>query len=358
MFRRSGLGILSVLTCAGALLLPAAAGAQTKIVTAGPPKSLNNVAAKYLPRSFPKTYNPDVNAFFNQRTTVNVGDTVSFHINGFHTVDLPGRSGADLPLIVPQGTLASGFKDAAGNPFWFNGKLPVVGLNPALFSRGKAHAYNGSSRLDSGLASSKPFNVSFTKPGTYKFFCDVHPGMVGYIVVKPKGAKIPSAKQDAAALLAEETADIKAAKKLIKATQPANTVSIGESASDGVELYTMFPNTLSVKAGTVVTFHMSAHSRETHTATFGPAAYVSAIAKTFQAGPAFSPIGTYPSDPTSPLMLGPSTHGNGFVNTGVLDNDPSTKQIGPSSQIDFTTPGTYHYQCLIHPFMHGTIIVH
>jgi plastocyanin len=28
-----------------------------------------------------------------------------------------------------------------------------------------------------------------------------------------------------------------------------------------------------------------------------------------------------------------------------------------SSQIDFTTPGTYHFVCLIHPFMAGTIVV-
>jgi plastocyanin len=199
--------------------------------------------------------------------------------------------------------------------------------------------------------------VSFTKPGTYKFFCDVHPGMVGYIVVKPKGTKTPSAKQDAAALLGQETADIKAAKKLLKIKQPADTVSLGESTPGGVELYTMFPNTLSVKAGTVVTFRMSAHSRETHTAAFGPVPYLTPIAKSFGSAN-FSPLGTYPSDPSSPLTLGSNTHGNGFVNTGTLDNDPSTKQIRPSSKIDFTTPGTYHYVCLIHPFMHGTIIVH
>jgi plastocyanin len=53
----------------------------------------------------------------------------------------------------------------------------------------------------------------------------------------------------------------------------------------------------------------------------------------------------------------PTAHGNGFVNTGVLDNDPSTTKIFPSSKIDFTKPGVYHYQCLIHPFMHGTIVV-
>jgi plastocyanin len=356
MFRRSGWGILGVLTCAGALALPAAAGARTKIVNAGPPTSIRTVAAKYLPKSFNKL-NPDVNAFFTQRTTIHVGDTVSFHLNGFHTVDLPGKSNEDLPLILPTGKVASGFNDAAGNPFWFDGKLPLLGFNPALFARSKTHSYNGTTRVDSALASTKPFRVSFTKPGTYKFFCDVHPGMVGFITVKPKAAKIPSAKQDAARLLAQETAAVKSAKKLLKVKQPADTVSVGESTANGVELFTMFPNTLTVNKGTVVTFHMSSHSRETHTATFGPAAYLKPVAKTFQGGPFISPLATYPSDPIQPLSLSPSTHGNGFANTGVLDNDPSTKQIEPSSKIDFTTPGTYHYVCLIHPDMQGTIIV-
>ena len=29
----------------------------------------------------------------------------------------------------------------------------------------------------------------------------------------------------------------------------------------------------------------------------------------------------------------------------------------PTGRIDFTKPGVYHFQCLIHPFMQGTIIV-
>jgi plastocyanin len=57
-----------------------------------------------------------------------------------------------------------------------------------------------------------------------------------------------------------------------------------------------------------------------------------------------------------PIVLSPTSHGNGFGNTGVLDRDAGTG--APSSQkVDFTTPGIYRYQCLIHPFMHGTVIV-
>ena len=48
--------------------------------------------------------------------------------------------------------------------------------------------------------------MKFTKAGIYKYFCNVHPGMVGFVVVKPKGQKIPTAKQDAATLNAAETA--------------------------------------------------------------------------------------------------------------------------------------------------------
>src|SRR4029077_12791968 len=109
------------------------------------------------------------------------------------------------------------------------------------------------SGLPAGNGKPHPFKLTFTKPGTYKYFCDVHPGMIGTIVVKPAGATIPTAKQDAAATVAQVTADVKAAAKVARAKPPADTVSLGETAPGGVELFTMFPSTLTVKAGTVVT---------------------------------------------------------------------------------------------------------
>lgn len=360
------------MACA-AVLAPAAAGAAvTKTVYAGPPPGVQQIAGKILPnpKAFVSKYSPDINAFFNRRTTINVGDSVSFQLRGFHTVDIPAQGGSDLPLILPNGTMVTGANDAAGNPFWFNGKVPNLGLNPALFARSKAKVYNGSARVDSGVASAKPLKVRFSKAGTYKFFCDVHPGMIGFVVVKPKGGEIdsddraeshggtaiPSAKQDAAAQKAQVTTAVKQAKKLAALKQPTNTVSLGVSAPSGVELFAMFPATLTVSAGTTVTFRMSAKSREAHTATFGSVSYLKPLAKSFGPGPGISPIAAYPSDPTQPITESTSSHGNGFANTGTLDNDPQTPP-GPSSKIDFTTPGTYHFVCLIHPNMQGTIIV-
>jgi plastocyanin len=328
----------------------------TKVVIAGPPASVSKIAAKLLPKSFNKTYNPDINAFFNKKTTINVGDTVAFQLHGFHTIDIPAKGGSALPLLVP-GPTATG-NDFAGSPFWWSGKLPSVGFNPALLAASKGKTYNGSKRLDSGLplGKPKPFSVKFTKAGTYKFFCDVHPGMVGTLVVKPAGKPIPTAAQDAAAQVKQITADVKAAKKAAVAKVPADTISLGKSGPGGVELFGMFPSSLTVSAGTTVTFQMSKRTFEVHTATFGNASTLKTLAKGF-ASPQLPAQAVYPSDPPGTITESLTSHGNGFANTGVLDSNAATAQILPSSQIKFTQAGTYHFICLVHPFMHGTIIV-
>ncbi len=88
-----------------------------------------------------------------------------------------------------------------------------------------------------------------------------------------------------------------------------------------------------------------------HTATFGPASVLKTLSDGFQ-GANFPSQGLYPSDPAA-IVVSPTSHGDGFGNTGALDTDSDTPTIKPSNKIDFTTPGTYHFQCLIHPFMHG-----
>ena len=326
--------------------------ARTKTVFPGGPVKYQNKLAKAT--------GAGVDNFLINKVTVNVGDTVVWNAkaagNGFHTIDFPKKGGADLPLLV-GGKPVAGAKDAAGNPFWFNGQ-PSVAFNAALFARIGGTTYNGSSRVDSGLPLSpkqKNFSLKFTKPGVYRYFCDVHPGMIGYVVVKAKGQAVPSAKADAKTLAKEEAAYTKTAKKLDKTKVKGHNVDLGAAGSGGVSVFAFFPGKLTVKQGTTVKFSMPVGSREVHTASFGPKSYLTTLANSF-GGSAPSPIAAYPSDPPGSIKLNASSHGNGFANTGALDRDNGTP-LTPSGKIKFTQAGTYHFICLIHPFMHGTVVV-
>jgi plastocyanin len=344
---------------------PALAAAHTKTVYAGSPPGTKKIAGELLgkgAKAFVQKYAPSVNAFALQTVTINEGDAVKWVglAATFHNVDLPGKSGHDLPFIAPGGTSATGVNDFAGSPFWFDGHVPSLGFNPQLFAKIGGTAYNGSQRVDSGAPagpSSNTFKVTFTKPGLYKYFCDIHPGMVGYVVVRAKGKPIPSTMQDAATLSKQITANILSAKKLASTKLPAGHVSVGAADANGVELYAMFPATLTVESGSVVTFLMSPNSREVHTASFGPVSYLMMLANSFRS-PAIDQRAIYPSSsPTlGPIQFSPASHGNGFANTGGLDRDATTP-LPPSAQIKFTTPGTYHYICLIHPYMQGVVVV-
>ncbi len=350
---------LSVAAFVFVLALPAAAQAKTKTVLMGTPPA----ASKQLQKS-----GVDVNAYFPETVTVNVGDSVTFAPVGFHSLDIPNKGGADvLGLFAPTGTKISGSLDAAGSPFWFNGQDNLA-FSPALAGVsgfGKKFVYTGAKRIESGLplaAKPKPVTVKFTKAGSFDYYCDIHPGMEGTVKVLKKGKAVPTAKQDAASVKAQVTAAEKAAPKLQKTPQPANTVSLGAVAKNGVEYFGMVPGTLTIPHGTTVTFVMPKGTVETHTATFGPGnpdkeptSYLGQIAGSLD-GPAPDPKALYPSDVT-PVTFAPATHGNGFWSSGALDTTSLTPQIPASSKLTFGTPGTYTYYCLIHPFMVGSIVV-
>jgi plastocyanin len=357
--------LLAVGVVGGVIAAPAAAQAHTTTVYTGPPPN----AAKLLPASarfsasFKAKYNPDVNAFFPQKVTIHVGDTVSF-VRGMmvHTIDIPPVGGQDLPLLT-TGATVTGVNDAAGTPFWFNGKVPSLSLNPLLLAKTPMNVtYNGTKRVDSGFylgnGSAPAFNVTFSKAGVYKVFCDIHYRMMGTVVVVPKGKAVPSAAQTKATLAKQVLAAAKAFKAAAKIKLPKNTVSVGSAGPGGAELFAMLPAVLHVKAGTVVTFSVSARTREVHTVTFGPKAYLAKLANGLLKDPVLTQQDLYPSDSPAlgPIAVTPTSHGNGFANLGGLDRDPTTP-LPPSGKMVFTKPGVYHYICLIHPFMQGTIIV-
>jgi plastocyanin len=345
MSRRSGV----VAVACAFLALPAAAAANTKTVFASPPPK----ALKQLN----KLYDADANNFFIHKVTINQGDSVKFVNVGFHNVDFPAKHGKPLPLLV-TGTIATGINDAAGNPFWFNGHVPNLNLNTVLLRPTNTATYDGTQRVVSGLppVQPKPLKVTFTKVGKYTYFCDIHPGMTGQVVVLPKKSKAPTAKQDAKALAKQVADALATAKRLSKIKPPKNNVSLGSAGPNGVEDFAMFPKKLTVKSGTVVKFSMTKQSLEVHSATFADSAsFLTNLAKGFET-PAFPAEGVYPSDPVQPIALDTTSHSNGFGNTGLLDAVKATP-LPTSGQVKFTAPGTYNFICLIHPFMQGQVVV-
>jgi plastocyanin len=369
-------GAASVGLVGAILLFPVAAHAKTTTVFMGVPtqkvqKQLGAIAAKADPRAF-----MDINDFFPHGVTIHVGDRIKFVDNNtFHSVDLPRKGKRPLSLISPTGTLVSGVNDEAGNPFWFNGKLPNVAFTPALLKSGfgKHFTYRGTKRILSGLplGPAKPFTVKFAKAGTYTYYCNVHAGMTGVVRVVRKGRKIARAKAAPRLLKAQVKRDLKQARGLVaKTSVPANTLDVGASAGRShVEYYGMLPGNLTVKAGTSLTFRMGPKVTDVHTASFGtddpgaqppnPAGYLTTLAKTFEGAGPFDPRAVWGSDPptvTATATLSPTTHGNGFWNTGVMDTVKGGP-LPPSGEVTFSTPGTYQYYCLIHTNMHGTITV-
>ncbi len=356
--RKSALAVLAIAT----LTVPASAVAKTrtKTVNLGPPPAVSKALGKAT-GGVPA----DVNAYFPGKTTIHPGDKVKFVPFGFHDVSIPAKGEQPPSVIVPTGQSADE-QDAAGNPFWFNGQ-PLVGFNPALVTvngfTGKAATFSAAKGYETGLPLAdkpKPAIVRFTKKGTYRFYCAVHPGMAG--TVKVKKGKIPSAKADAKRIAKQGKAAVSAAKKLTQETVPANQMALGAAGAGGVELFAFLPQSLSVPAGTTVGFQMPAGSLEIHTATSGPgdiedaSSYLGGLAKSFES-PAIAGAAVYPSDPPPAVPeLTTTSHGNGFVNTGVLDTDDDSPQPATSS-IKFTQAGTFTLYCLVHPFMVGTVTV-
>lgn len=345
-----------MLALAGSLASSSAALALVAPVTAGPPRPTH---VQHL----------DLNAFFPATTKIHVGDSVSWSINGFHTVSFLAAGQVPGPPFIPAaGNLVSGQLDSASTPFWFNGQPKQI-INPETAFPSGGKTYNGSGYLNSGTPNPggppAPFVVKFTKAGTFTFNCLIHPGMKGVVKVLPKGAHVPTATKDHATALAEYVDAVAKGRSLGKVKPPPATVLAGHDGTGPVAWLRFFPQNLKIKAGTTVLFKISSQ-REVHTITFGPAAYTTAIENTFttpQPKPGGPPtlvvnsLGVFPSDP---LPLPPYTgtnHGNGFEGTGVLAGGGGGPGPPSSMKITFTKPGVFNYECVIHEHMDGKITV-
>jgi plastocyanin len=353
-----------------ALFLPAVADARTKTVEAGP---FTERAQGAFQRA-----SADANAFFRRTVTIRRGDRVRWDMNGFHTVTFVPRGGTPLGLVAPDAANpVAGVNDAAGAPFWFNGQ-PRLTLNPLVAMPQGGTRFKPSTLHNSGLpledGPPEPYRLQFRRKGSFRYLCIVHPGMRGTVRVVGRRARVPSARNDRRQARREQRTLLQRAQRRTTGTGAGalqNTVQAGNDDRRGTTIFKFFPADPSFRVGDIVTLRMPPRSTELHTITFGPSngqdAYNDELAANFitpamgGAGPPtllFEPRAAYPSEnpAAGQATYAPTTHGNGFLNTGVMDSDPDTPSP-ESMTVQFTGPGTYTYICLIHPFMRDTLTV-
>jgi plastocyanin len=330
----------------------------------------------------------DLQGMYPKRTVVNVGDSVSFEVRGFHNVAFRA-DGQHVPFLVPTTippTPVGIVLDADGNPFWFSNAAPTLGFNPAVAGPSANTVVDGVHDVNSGLPLGPPpptpFTASFPTPGTFNYFCEIHPFMVGSVVVKPTGVPTPSGASQIAegveqtnrdadrALDAEaELNDGDHADVHVSSITPDNgddhnrgtTVLVG-SGTRSYSLLEFFPFETTVHVGETVKFRWEGFN-EPHTVTFGPEALRMRLEQNLFGPNGADPQGLFPSEPpsnppTKPqrIELSPTTHGDGFANSGALF-DPPAGPAPHSFKVRFTKRGKYDYECLIHAGMDGVINV-
>ena len=344
-----------LLTSAGAAaailaIAPSVAGAATHTVFAG---------GDGVVRNAPKQFSP--NAFLRNTITIFVGDTVRWRFRGFHTVTVPARGKEPPPFVVARGSRVSGVRDAAGQPFWFNGRLPVLAFNPRAAAPTRGSTYDGSSFRNSGLPQGqnpRPYSLRFTRAGRFDYYCAVHPGMEGHVRVVSAPARIETEASNRRRADSELAALVQQA-RAAAAVPPrgANIVDLGRAPrGQRFTIDRFFPSRIRARVGRPVRFTMAGqNTTEIHTVTVGP---VSRRRLPFaNSRGVINPMAAYPSDP--PPALPPytgSNHGNGFLNTGVMDNDRESDNPAAAS-VTFAAPGTFRLKCLVHDGMDATVTV-
>lgn len=85
------------------------------------------------------------------------------------------------------------------NPFAPGAQAPIPCPGPST------NTYNGTGTCSSGiLTEGQQYSLTFTKPGVYLYYCILHAGMVGVVVVQPRGATYPYTQTEYNAMASQE----------------------------------------------------------------------------------------------------------------------------------------------------------
>ena len=236
--------------------------------------------------------------------------------------------------------------------------------------------------FDSGLmATGDVYSRTFSLVGTYPYFCDLHPDMVGSITVTDSAGAAtswPALPGVPSSLLYNEVYNLKTGTYSVEIVASLADIRSGNSALWSVILQGVRAGTITAAdvPPNIVSFIESQYSR-----LGGPPASFRAAAPTATpTKPASAPTATRPA--AAPVAAGevqaidfdynprtitvqPGTSIR-FVNTGkarhtvtAIDGsfDSGLMAKGDAYTRTFSTPGTYDYLCVLHPEMIGTVQV-
>jgi plastocyanin len=388
--------IVGVLVVGGALV-----GAQVPVSASPAPSTLvigvdHQDAANQRPdqgRLFEYT------DFFSRSVKVHQSDTLDFNFQGFHILGVAKSEAfatSQQPLATP---------DRDDPPSVASGK-PKISVNPVVFAFGSGCGwttpcdYTGGNDLKiSGPPPGNPqgppqpadWKVTINaSPGTYTYFCYIHPGMRGTVkVVAADEATTSQAHNDAVSQqqFLKEKAQAERAEKAANVVRYSGEpgertyfVKVGISAADNhVAIDEMFPNgandpskQLNLVAGDRVAYSWP-DGHNVHSVTFPPEA-VQPFGFDCDAGFVTPPPGPPGPPPCMEAGEGPELIADpGNAPSGTKLTAPATVvDSGDRPGKDFNLPtsihwavttgdgtalGSYHYNCNIHDFMRGTLNV-
>lgn len=346
------------------------------------------------------------NDFFPRTATIATGGTFQFTNEGFHTATLLPANWSVAADNDVNGIAAADIDDTALNP---NGTIKILeniasALPVPVQGCGTPDApcvFDGTGVISMGAPLAgppAPFVVTVTAPaGAYSFHCRIHPWMAGTLNVVAAGslgvttvasadaAAAAQATADVAAGLAAEAAASKAGQVKHSNGTTTWTVTLGTSDPAGhVAVLDMLPRKITVKKGDTVVWR-PLDRNEPHTVTF-PKDLPSGPATPLCEGPGGHDTPAVPTvnPPMSPFDFGCNGRpADEFELTGgnAVTAITSPKTVSDSGIVAYRTvasgfdlpamavrsswwvqfagakAGTYHYVCMFHEGMDGTIVV-
>jgi plastocyanin len=289
-------------------------------------------------------FNSAILAFLPQNLQIHRGDTVQWVNTIFHNIHFEE---ALSPLVIEAEV---------------EGQTRVIANPAAFFATVESGAVYQGGDVNSGMGFlANPPLTSFSlvmdvEPGSYSYFCNLHPGMAGVITVVDNATAVPSPAEVLAAASTELAMIDGAATEAAfgRAMQPRTVDAEGTLAVDAglqegfAAALEFFPSTAVIEPGQSVTWTVPGDSMEPHTVTWPPIPPGSEFEIIEQAGgPPIMAIGEagFPS-----MESGAAVGADGAFNSGIMFP-------GQTYTLTFTEPGVYNYVCFLHPGMQGAVVV-